>query len=31
MKEKFLPEKIAEAAKLSMENLQELGRMNGLF
>ena len=31
MKEKFPLEKIAKATKLSMEKLQELGRMNGLF
>ena len=31
MKEKFPLEKIAKATKLSMEKLQELGRMNGLL
>ena len=31
MKEKFPMEKIAKVTKLSMEKLQELGRMNGLL
>ena len=31
MKEKFPLEKIAKTTKLSMEKLQELGRMNGLL
>ncbi len=31
MKEKFPLEKIAKVTKLSMEKLQELGRVNGLL